>query len=1733
MRITSRFLAGATGLALALTPAMAFATPNEPTPAPSAPASPPPSVVDALLEAASENPTDAATTARGPVTAETQKVMVLITGQPTGPGNELARLAEVQELAEKWSKTYNLKVDRSFGYLVKGFSAQIPTDQIAKLQAEPQVKSVQPVRTYYPVMETAAELTQSVTARTAHGVDGAGIVVSIIDTGIDISHQDMRLDEGVATKLAPEAGFTAKVPFGYNYADENGTVVDTTASQHGMHVAGIVAANGGEDASVASNGRINGIAPNAQLLAMKVFSNDPSKGSGAAGDDIIAAIEDSVKHGADVINMSLGASNGLVSGESGEQRAIINAVNAGVEVIVAAGNEGLSSSANGTTDDNYDRLDDGAVGTPSTGEAAVSVASVNNSSAVQTVARANIDGENKDLSYRQQAGTRDDEAHTLVYAELGKPEQVPDAVKGNWALIERGEISFADKVKNAVAKGATGVIIYNHANGGDEIPGMAGVDEFTQVVAGMGHTDGQLLADALKAGKKVTLTLTEDRKLVAMPNALQPSDFTSWGSTSDLSFKPQLAGIGGNVYSTLNNNDYGMMSGTSMASPHVAGVAALLREQFSQKFPGLSGTELTDQIRVALANTAKVLTNEANVPFSARQMGAGLVQTNHAMNTSVFATVDGSPWVELKDFTAAQSRTITLRNASDQDRTFKAGGTCVVNESNGDGAPVTTSCSAGDTLSVDVTDVTVPANGQTQVSFTVTPGSTEKHWVSGWVQFESQDSEQPSLSVPYLGFVGNWNEEPIIDTPIYNTDETPYLTQLLGEENQTVTSLVTKVGSFEVPMAPGKTVISPNGDGLKDTVFPSVAVLRNAREMEVSVLDKNGEVVRKLGSERNVSRHMLSTYLEKEGKSLSYALSANRFDGTKWDPQQAEFVNVPDGDYTMRVASTLSKEWNPQVVDMPFTIDTVAPTLEIVSVSEANAEGAVTIRVKVADNVALNPGISVIAVGSDAGPLSQPKPVAGSEGTFDLDVPNAASMKYVRIQALDLAGNTTLETVFLGEGALLVSQAGFLNGAVINDSSISPLTDEPLITDGKITLTGTVHSDVVKVRVSDVEVDVKDRSFTVQVPVGGGENTVLVEALKADESVAESTELTFTVDNQAPVLTITNPDPSKPAELAADGTLTIEGTVSDDLAKIASVRIAGEDVPVTDGKFTATITPDPSVSSVVVSATDGVNVVTQVIALARPADTSKNLKLDANADPARAFNFVEPDSPDVTVEGDKHIFNFHGTFNRVPQEFSVDGKVVEVAPDGSFSTPIELQQGITSVNVRIVDVDGRVTFDSALKILFDSKVPGLDLTEPTIHPDGVLYRKDTTAVKFAGKVWDNAFGYSLTLNGDVVEHFFDIDDPKPEANVRDFSADVKIADGDRILLGLYDQVGNAYLQLIPVIIDALAPELTFEGVKNGDVVPSSQVIKVIAKDTHLDSLQVNLDGVEVNTVYTQVVPANGAETLVKGEPDPGFNPPTSGGANVAANTASDAATPAAEDGSDKDATLSKAELEAVAAKDVEEKATPVEAAAENTGEGYTVLTVELDRPLAAGYHELSATALDKAGNRTDEAVTFLVNDAPVIEGPDSLTVYADGDVDQQIRDAFKVIDDQDEDLQLSFDSSILVEGETVTLRLTATDSMGLTGVKDVQVTLLGASDEPVPGEPTPVPPVPGEPGPVVPGPVDPTDLPSNPADKVTPRPTAPKMPVTGTQAGTLAVIAAALAAGGLGLVVARRGRERS
>ena len=124
-------------------------------------------------------------------------------------------MTAAQRVLSRWEGSEGFKLRRQFGHLVGGFSATVPASRIRELAADPDVASVQKLKTYQPSMQTAGQLTRSVAARTNLGVDGAGTVISIIDTGIDPTHQDMRLDDGAARKLTPQGEHaTEKVPYG-------------------------------------------------------------------------------------------------------------------------------------------------------------------------------------------------------------------------------------------------------------------------------------------------------------------------------------------------------------------------------------------------------------------------------------------------------------------------------------------------------------------------------------------------------------------------------------------------------------------------------------------------------------------------------------------------------------------------------------------------------------------------------------------------------------------------------------------------------------------------------------------------------------------------------------------------------------------------------------------------------------------------------------------------------------------------------------------------------------------------------------------------------------------------------------------------------------------------------------------------------------------------------------------------------------------------------------------------------------------------------------------------------------------------------------------------------------------------------------------------------------------------------------------------------------------------------
>ena len=160
---------------------------------------------------------------------------------------------------EEAKKITGEEVHRSFGYLVNGFSIDAKRKDIKRISAIKGVKTVTEVKSYKPDMEYAKKLTQATETWQDYGYKGEGMVVSIIDTGIDYTHKDLKnIDtskikitksevEAEVDKLNYGSYFTDKVPFGYNYADGNNDVIDSTGNEHGMHVAGIVAANGDDE----------------------------------------------------------------------------------------------------------------------------------------------------------------------------------------------------------------------------------------------------------------------------------------------------------------------------------------------------------------------------------------------------------------------------------------------------------------------------------------------------------------------------------------------------------------------------------------------------------------------------------------------------------------------------------------------------------------------------------------------------------------------------------------------------------------------------------------------------------------------------------------------------------------------------------------------------------------------------------------------------------------------------------------------------------------------------------------------------------------------------------------------------------------------------------------------------------------------------------------------------------------------------------------------------------------------------------------------------------------------------------------------------------------------------------------------------------------------------------------------------------------------------------------------
>jgi subtilisin family serine protease len=636
---------------------------------------------------------------------------------------------------------------------VNGFRVKVNPGQIERLRALPGVRSVAPVTLHKPDLVYSVPWIGSPAVWSSLG-NGDGITVAVLDTGIDYTHANFggSGDPNAYIQNNPniiEFGTfpTAKVIGGYDLAGPNydastpgldipqpdADPLDGAA--HGSHVGGIVAGLG-VDGSIGP-----GVAPGALLYAVKVFG-DTGGSTNLTADGIEWALDPngdgSMDDHADVINMSLGAPFG--SPEDPSALASDNAVENGIIVVASAGNEG---------DIPY------VTGSPAVGKYVISVASSVAGGRVVLALKTLQDGV-EELHHGEEGDgpvtiAEAPRSNTLVASEsptddgLGNP--IPgtsdnlgcfpftnaNLFRGKIAFVRRGICLFNTKYHNAMLAGAQAIVVYNDGipDGSDpriEPIIMGGLDGNVSIPGIMiSSTDGYPIYDALTAGASITGSMAEDIVTPA-PSALDDtiSEFSSRGPGHGGSvFKPNITAPGDGIVSTDQGTGTGgvAFSGTSMAAPHVAGAAALLKQKHPDADPRW--------IRGLLMNSAQTAEIEGpgtGTPYPLARQGTGVVRVDQAAALNTATRPGGVTFGAINPFQSLTvTRPIAVWNMNDEAQHYTS--THVPNQTL---AGVTVSCPAE-------FDIAAGAMFETSMSIHIDPaqgdaddGSFSQSELDGW-----------------------------------------------------------------------------------------------------------------------------------------------------------------------------------------------------------------------------------------------------------------------------------------------------------------------------------------------------------------------------------------------------------------------------------------------------------------------------------------------------------------------------------------------------------------------------------------------------------------------------------------------------------------------------------------------------------------------------------------------------------------------------------------------------------------------------------------------------------------------------------------------------------------------------------------------------------------------------------------------------------------------------------------
>ncbi|MFX4036700.1 S8 family serine peptidase [Streptococcus suis] len=1369
---------------------------------------------------------------------------------------------------DKLKKIDGVKIVHEYKEVLTGASVEVGKESLSDVKAITELTSLEESRRIRPTLHTAKQLVGALKASSKYQTDGRGMVIAVIDSGLDIKHKDMRLDDGIIPKIkditpSTTGTYTLKVPHGYNYVSGNDNLYDDTHEPHGMHIAGTLAGNA-TDEEVASKQGIDGIAPNAQLLVYKIFSNDPKNYKAETEDAAYAAIEDAIKHGADVISLSVGYYDSGLPGNAYYTIAK-RAAEKGIIITAAIGNAGASSS-----DTSFDLHTNNALGAVDTATtvgvaatpAVIGVGSARNTHLVQREFMLN----GQSFGYYPIGYTTLTEGkYEFVDAGNGRWEEVQGLdLAGKVAIIKKDKFDLKDAVRNLKFKDVAGIIVINTDQGWNKAyykTHQLLVDDKTLLsyssiwgISLSGEDGRRLLEVANQSQGNTGLVLKPTigmKKLIEVPTV---SGFSSWGPTVNLELKPEIVAPGEDVYATLNDNRYGSMSGTSMASPIVAGASALLLPRIRQMTPPEGMTRM-DLLRIILMNTATPLIDVLDssghaLENSPRQQGAGLLQIDRAFETDVILHHRLKGGVELKEIGRETEFEVTLENLGNQQRSFAISAGKVLTSQDvpvdriGRSGKVVKEIHAteikGASLHLSEQSIQLGPKEKKTIRLKLDAGEAKDQFAEGYIYFKSLTEGQSDISIPYFGFVGDWSKERIVDAPAWETGSKLKLTSVLSSYKHNKSGRYIELGREKIqdnqsPINPEDIAIqNQHSDSQTGNAFVRFVLLRDITNYDLDIVKEATEdapVLRRIDTGTMLSRVRYVDYFESlsEYSKLRTPIELHRWDGKLYDASQDENIPAPEGQYFFRLRVKNKENGAYQYTYLPVKIDNQKPEIVAIDTNRLTSHRELVVTAKDNNKVwevraNLNgENLLVEKVVDDSGQLHYHL----KEVELPLDAKN-----HLRVEVMDIAGN-----VIAVEKDLVAPVIQFKN------------LEDLMATRSKKTVEIKAN---VSAQVSDVQANLdaqavnyslENGQLSLQIPgQSDGRHSFELILKDKDGNPIYTKTLNYLVDNEKPTIVLDIEEDEEDEEdeeviqIGKNGRFTLKGKVSDNVSLPKNIKLYYSNLDIgkgelkfidvkEDGSFEQDFFKSDFPRAIILTAVDekgnklkDLRINTSPESLDDEEETEVPITVNNwLIDPIR-FNKEslgrELDSELVDFkkqEDGTYLFTFEiEAETEQAHSVRINGGEKRYFEDGKLTYPVTLIEEGNVVDISVYNEEDELTYTKKYQMLVDTENPVLQLENEVLPLErqvvdseededeenqyaGVLLADADGHLTLTGSAKDNGIYWSLKINEDFVARggFW----RQYGNNEKAFRYELhSLKDGDTVKLDLSDSFGNAVVK---------------------------------------------------------------------------------------------------------------------------------------------------------------------------------------------------------------------------------------------------------------------------------------------------------------------------------------------------